>query len=439
MTIQSTIVFCGAGQKMPDAFVDKVRKDRPSGLGIMSAGKTGMTIEKGTNDITTKDIQDIREMVKDQDLYLWFFKGEGFLEDDVQPFVCIGNENEPHVAGMSSGKFLNFIPTASDHTNDYFLFNKYIIPKIMALKTDDLTVLFNTFTSDLWRIELTNSCGQHGTIVLMTSKGDNIYYDKNDLRRMYTWGWSSDHHDYVEEKPAETKPALKLGSKFKSMIGRPIASTEPIKPTVTPPPAPPTETKIPEPVGEQTYTPPKGLSNNALKQAYRHNIGSLPPNWRDRPTMPIPQSFSPKRIVKSFTEIPKDVATPIEKVPMVTDEFMPILSPDVIESVKHDFEKNLDKSSQVIPDPEKMLQDMAKWPSFWEATGISEDITDGWDDKTLYSLCVKYPKAAFLLMKNYRMNWLVAREPEPREVDQVDTSGTGVVKEEPKKPRKLRM
>jgi hypothetical protein len=436
--LEATIIFRKAGQKIPDIFLNKALEIHSAGIGYATASNKSIVLERGAGTFSAKDIHDICEAAKEHDVLFWLFEGK-YLEDDLQPFVCMGTENEPKIVGMAEGKFMNFIPTASDHSNEYFLFNKYINVKIESLKLTDIDALFNNFGSDLFKMELTNSCGERGTIVLLGNSGRYIVFEKNDLKREYSWGWSSNHHGYTEEKVLTDAPAprqtMKLGGKLKqitSMIGRPIASTEPIKPPPVEPPKADTATIVPVTTMPKMYTPPRSISNNALKHEYRKNLGYLPGNWKDRPTLPIPEGIVKPRIIKDFSELPKDLAsdaaTPIEK---PKDDFVPVMTPLVIEAVKEKYEKNLDKNSQVIPDPEKILADQKKWPTFWEATGIEENITDAYDDRTLYNLCIDYPFAAFVLLKNYRANWLVSRITEGEaEYVEPDTSGTGVLKKE---------
>ena len=145
-------------------------------------------------------------------------------------------------------------------------------------------------------------------------------------------------------------------------------------------------------------------------------------------------------VLKDFKDLPKAIASvepiqqPVKKA--VTEERLPLMSPKVVESVVEDF-KELDKSSNRLPVSPADIQLLEhENPSFWEKTGIPRDTTDTWPFETFLDLAQKYPKAAAILACNYRADSLANRPAE--EVyeapdDDVDTSGSGVVSEEPVK------
>jgi hypothetical protein len=233
-----------------------------------------------------------------------------------------------------------------------------------------------------------------------------------------------------------------------AMIGRPVASTTPIVQPAAVAGNGKTDTAVPkEQTIEAIAEPPQEIrgSNKAVKNYYKNVLGHLPANWKSFPRIAYKKSIkvggptSESKTLKDFKDLKDNVKPkyPADTGTQVTDGALPILPPKVIEAIQADF-KDLDKSSKEIPDPETLLADMKKFPTFWEQLGIEKKITDAWDDDDLKDLCTKYSAWAWVLIKNYRDLQLLADattpvvegQPEVEE-ERVDTSGTGVVKPEP--------
>ena len=471
MSQKGTIVFKKKELLIPEGYLDAVLKAMPSGVGYAyhdhSDKKPNLYVERGNGKNEVKDIMNVQNDTVDNEVLFWFTLGDHEIADeDLQPFVVLGKEViqdggiDPyscHAVGFAEGDFFNYIPTGSDHSNEYFLFNKYLIPRLLRMG-DDAGKMFDALRDDLNKMDIVGQLGARGNIVLLSNTGRIIPFIKNENYREFEWGWTTNNHGYTEGT-AETTTKSKLGGRLQQLgrkvMGKPIASTEPVKQPDKPTPVEPPKTDTADVKRYQeieAYTDfPQGLSNNSLKQAYKNALGYLPSNWKDRPRIkfkkkilvqgPVSDIKPKSTTIKDFKDLDKYATKVEDKDKAVTAETLPILPPKIIEAIKADF-LTVDKSSRAIPDPEQIMADMKKYPSFWEQFGIKKEITDAWTDDDLKDFTTKYSAHAWVLIKSYREMLLLteattpATEQEPETTGETavepDTSGTGVVKEEPK-------
>jgi hypothetical protein len=398
---------------IPEAYMEKVLKEYPHGLSFATARKTGIVLERNEGSFELKDVMDLQQNLVDDETFMWFMDAEKFHQEDVQPFVLIGKDDDnADIVAFADGTFPNFIPTASDHTNEYFLFNKYIIPKLHSLGGENFDAIFNNLGNDIVKMELQGICGDRGTIVLLAKNGRNMVFDKNDLKREYEWGWTTHHLDY-EEKSVElpksvVEQAKQLGKKLMGKAddrapSKPIASVVPIQQP------PKTETAIPQ---EQTvvrkFKPPPGTSRKAAKKLYKRITGMLPLDWKE-----MPEVEYKKTVLKSFEEL-KDIDK--SKYATLVEGPIPISNPKLIASVQGDDQFAMDKKSQVVPDPERTLEERGKVPSFWEEfTNLPKNWTDEWKWDKFRDFAGKYPLAMAKLAWSYRNEDLFGEEPDETE------------------------
>lgn len=416
---QGTIIYRIKNKLVPKALVDLILAKHPHsivGYALRQGESVNLVTETGGNINQWDSINALQEAAPDCNiLFMLMHYPAKYHEEDEQPFTMLWDkDNNPLLVGCATGKFDNFIPAASDHSNEYFMFNKWLIPKIKKLyeyADKDLSKLFNELNDPLTKQDFDNACRNGSTIALLSATGrEMMFYDHQDHAKHtnFDWGYATDSFGYKEAEAVVAQPITKaVGSMFKKKIigeaaqkvpdSRPIiAAVEPVK----------TETRIPDNVAGTEYCkpPPKDMSRNKQKSYWHNRLGFLPKDWEDFPThykMPI----------KDFKDLPaanvNTARTAEDKVDTsgtgVTTETLPIMSPKIIESINHDFNKVLDKNSGVVPlDPEKIQEEEDKHPTFGEATGLGFDSTDKWPFATILSLCEKYPKGAAILLCNYR-------------------------------------
>src|SRR5205085_435955 len=64
-----------------------------------------------------------------------------------------------------------------------------------------------------------------GSILLLFDNGEKRLYSKNDLAKLYPWGWVSNHFMYSEDKKPE--PKVEATNPLAALMGSKITKTEP--------------------------------------------------------------------------------------------------------------------------------------------------------------------------------------------------------------------
>lgn len=416
---------------VPEPFWEKALAEYKDGICFTLARKSGLVIERNEGTFSVEDVKGLQDDLAEDEVFFWLMDAAKFHSEDMMPFVVRGKDDDSaEIVGIADGTFPNFIPTASDHSNEYFLFNKYLIPKLNGMGSE-FDAVFNNLGNDVVKMELQGICGDRGTIVFLAKNGRNIRYEKNDLMHEYDWGTVSNHLDYKEEtdKMPEgvVQAARKLGAKLmgkgngKTQPVKQIASTEPIKPPKTE--TKPVETPAAQPKKMVKVAVPNNLSTKAKKNWFRRKFpnGVLPYGWRDMKEIEVPEN--------SIKDL-KDLGTYAS----VVSKPLPVSAPKLIEAFQEDFGIK-DKNSTVVPDPETMLRDKMAIPSFWdEYVEVPKNFTDAWTWEQFKEAATKYPLAIAKLAWSYRNEDILVGEEETEEVTEPDTSGTGVVKDELAEP-----
>lgn len=448
----SAIVLKKVKQLVSDGYLTRALEHNKNGLGfaVHDGKEPTIAFERGLGPWDLQTIKGIQETYQDYGVIFNLMNlTDKNKEDDVQPFVILGDEQNPVLVGFAEGDFFNFIASGSDHANEYFLFNKFLIPKIRKLYDSlngELSFLLKELNDPVTKQDMVNTCGPNGTIVLLANTGETLMFDNNALKREYEWGVVSKHYGY--EEATKTSKVMEFLKKKKAEAKVPIiADTKPIEQPIVKKDTPAiVETKPDTAVRPDSGTewvefkPGPEISKKKLKKLYRrYNLGTLPSNWEERPII----RYKPSPSLKSLKDLAKAmVVKPKEKPePAVTDKMLPVLSPKVIESIIADLgedgEKDLDNNSRQIFKLDEITAYVEEHDDFEEATGINNKTSDMYDVSKVGFLAFKYPMAMLILGLNWRARAIEAENAISRtsqaeivsdEESKVDTSGTGITK-----------
>lgn len=450
----TAIVYKKPGQLVANGYWLKALKNNTGGMGFAVQSDGVIEIERSIEHQDIAALEEIQRSFKEQAVVFCLHDNQKPLKpEDVMPYIALGDEKSPSLICFGEGKFLNFIPSGGDaHLNEFWMFNKFIIPKLRKLyaaSDSDMDKLFKELNDPLTATDYINPCGDHGSIFLINAGGNVLLFDKNHLKREYDWGSVSRHYDYKEESAAPAaavvEPEKKLTMLEKLKLKKAAATASPIIASVEPIQQPdlkattviPANTGTPVPQDDVWYEPPEEIrgSNNAIKRAYRQEVGWLPQNWKECPKvqrsskkitarLKKEQQIKGENPIKDFKDLPKD------KIKTVAPDVSGILSPKLREAIEEEFGKNLDASSQEIVDPAKLAESEVNLPDFFEqCPALNVNTTDHWNRATLLDFARKYPEGFVRLFEYYRLEGIVNRdEDDVDDTDTVDTSGTGTIK-----------
>ena len=470
----SVIAFKDKGHLLPDAFIQRALKGTVA-VGYACKDTNALAIDwvPDVNEDHIKDLKETQEAFKDDAMMFIFM--DKVLKQEEQPYYILSDANKDGLlAAFIDGSFHNYVPKDdTTHTNIWWMVEKYIRPKMAKLSKLSSSSSIANLIDDTEKTDLEGlGAEEGGTLVLFDSTGEEMCFTNSEHYRKFSWGYASNHLDILErtghEEKADAAPVEETkmqrlkrlkAEKAAATAAAPIIGAAATSETSSEPAARTEAAAYPADTGKEyiMISPPDEItSNNKLKEWYQktsmkyNGYSHLPKEWKDRVPLQCikPVGLKPS-VVKDFKEIPKEAiakmaskpiasVTPIQQPDKkdqgrgVVEEVLPIINPKTKEAVEDDFgSKVLDKNSMEMPIKPSELQEQEKrFPTFWEATGISRDVTDRYTDEMRRDLCRKYPDAAAILLKNYMIDSIVNRpKDELEDEDATDTSGTGTVVE----------
>lgn len=450
-----TIVIKGAGQLIPEAYINILTDRRKSGVGVASASPEQMLLSVCGDALATADVMAAQEEGKEFPAVFYFASHPDKANvDDIQPYVLLKDDkDQPLVLGFVEGNFSEYADEKSERADGFHLAMTYLIPKISQFYNmvgHDIGRLEQELRSPIVSTEMKRLPSARGAIVLMLRNGACIDYNKdNMLGGTFPWGWTSDTLGYTEN--AGTTSDVNKDKPKLSLFKKPMTASVP----ASPPPAPIKKDDPPfEPdkkVGPEYQVPehlPEGLTYNEKsgkfyaqcpdkvgpkkdrEQWYRSWTGACPSNYKTKmpqaPKVELSHQMTQAMLIRvqKATEPKKDVEPKYVQVTNKEPEkSRPIVSAEdkagIATWLKSGMvEKILDASSKQILSPEQMQELESKYPTFFEITGKHVEETFNWPWDIKVYLCKNHPEVAALLLLNTTTAYasLLAKEDKKEDV-----------------------
>jgi hypothetical protein len=425
MAHKGLIVVKKKDQLLPDAFLEKTVTAYKScyGCAIITHDGAPELIELSSTEAPTVDaVNQIQKEFKDKIIVFHF--GDfpaGFNEDDKQPFVLLEDDNKkPIMVGFLEGDFNGFAKAGSSHSDAFFVVNEYLKPRLKEdyqKNNNSMLALVGSIKSPRTKRELEAQMGESGTITLMPITGDMTSFVRGANHADFPAFWTSNALGY-----GEGTTAVGLAAQLKQKMGKSAAALlgAVAGPKSDLPPKPPKTETATAPVIETELkmgSPERNWSKNQKKNWYEKYAGFVPPNYKDCPQVPIK---NPGKIIKSVTELvpsqesgypprEKDITThhiPHDEKAVVV-EVIPVIPPSEKTKLTELF-KILNTSGQRMPtDVDDIARIEGKYATFAQVSGLKglED-TFNLPYTFLCDLCKECPKAAALLIMNYRASYI---------------------------------
>lgn len=440
-----TIVERRDGASIPDAYLEIVLDKRPSCLGAAMVKDGAIQIAQAPAAVEIEDLKKTMGEGMPRTTYFFGKYPTDFIEELLQPFHLLKDEQDQvTLVAFLEGDFSKFALAGSDHSNEFFCVQNYLIPKVQQmyrLVDGNMAKLVEELKQPITYREVgsqTFSTGD-GTIVLVASVGDPIVITKNEKKREFPWGWTSDTLGYTEavehkpdEKPVEEKKGFKFGIPSLGKASVPASPPAPPLPPEDKPedkpkervvkgPKPPVAPVIKEGYELVTLLVPKNQSSKDTKKWFRSQLaGELPADWSTITAIQV-QRKKKDNTVKSFTDIPRSAATPpavtgkdtathhiasTEPIAQPTSK-LPIIPADEAVKLANHFMKRSDVLNQTpqgdaVLDLEAIANIETKLPTFADKANLKNGTQDsfGWSHEVRLHLVKEYPHSAAVLMGN---------------------------------------
>jgi hypothetical protein len=328
MQFKGAILHVKAGQVPPDGLLSRLAGEYSSCSGIAVWSK-----EDGLQYLQEKSVhlETLEKTVtdfKDHALTLWLAKApsEGFLDDDLQPFLMLStDDNQPAVVLMAEGKFEAYEQPGGTHSAEFYAVNDYIAEKLKEIWNSpfvekDVDKFMAEIGKGIRQKELAMTLGGRGAICLVAANGD-VRRIGRTLEQETSWGWLSSEAIVLSDKA----PAPKSGAEIKQQRLQLKAGAPPTpqdsKPAVSSPPpkeatvAPSTDTAIITVIDGRTakegycwIRPPEAgwreMSRKNKANWYKSRAkGYCPDNFEERPAIEVMIKDRSKETLKSFEEM----------------------------------------------------------------------------------------------------------------------------------------
>lgn len=456
-THHKTLLVVRHPGKTPDkALLEHVLKEYPTATG-MAVAENGTLQADGYKEAATADaVLEVCGRYPNSPIVMSFCNfPEKFKDDDIPPFIVLGEKDNPSLVLFAEGDFANYKKDNSEHSEAFFAFFEYIRPLLKKMEMQfggDVKKVLQELKDPLTQQNFKNLISGTGSLAFFSKFGEVCSIVKQPMQMGYEWGWISNPHGFkaaVAETP-EKKSLFAFGKSKAKAEEPPPPAPEPSKeepkkeekqPVVEPPVKEEETRKLVE--GDPmnpiclVQAPATCDSKNKKRDFYRAWLPFAMESVKDRPAIEInfknikgaeklnlaqlPPGISVKPLAgKTATALPKtkDQEQPrqhvsptenkVETVKKETDKTGDdlVLTADQKLAIdtwmrRHEVGKEfVDNNQTLIVDPAEIQKMEKQLPKFTEQMGITGGLKAfaGMDPLTILELCYESPEAARLLI-----------------------------------------
>lgn len=417
MAYSGCIIGTLADQEAPEPLLKRTIELNQSCSGLALASNGVVEVLRTNAPAQLEDVMNCQFDLKDSNVIMWFGQsGTPYLDDDVQPYTVLTDKDEkPILVAFAEGDFTNYFKPGETRSNTFFFVKDFLMPEVSRLYghlKGDLDELMKELCSDKMNAKLTPQFGDRGTLVLVAGNGEIACVAQNELLLGDTeWGWSSNHYGFGQS--AETTPVVVETEKPVSKVaglsmGKKPPTNSPSVPVIarqTKPEVPKTETTA------ATAATVWGLAPEKLKS--KAEFGSFHGTYsQDKLKDPtVRQTFRVKpEMLQQFkarggviTADPSlkiadtKPATPVPKLEA------PVMTPKELDDLNKTFITTLDTNELKVVAPDKIPDINSELPTFTDIMKLEKlEQTFNWAFPKIYELCTLHPRAAGMLILEYR-------------------------------------
>jgi len=431
------IIYKKKGELVPDQLLEKLFHGKPTLVDLCMVDQGALQFAHPDNVDNMEEFKRIMEVFKDYATICFFGYDAEYLTDDRQPFVLVRNsKDQPVLAVCMQGDFSPYHDEKSAHSDEFHALNKYFRPKlqkIFSLCKEDIPQFLDELRDPVLVDELsTKTFLNQGSIEVLSITGEVFSFVRDDKRKEFKWGFTSDTLGHDEsEYPEKTKGGLAAalsglpGFKSKAKTEAPKAKPEPETPQeVMKPPVVPAEVK------EELIFPPAEIqsgSKNQIRAWYNEMFGFCPDNYKRSPGV-LSSRLKKKGPIKALSDIARNVPTSVT-IPAAQDAKETMVDIPVIPAEKKkQIEKNFLESKTISKlladqtpfDPKSILEQEGKYSTFCENFGLKTEDTFKWGLASYRELCRRWPDETGILISNLIFTIVKERSGKPAKTSTED-------------------
>lgn len=430
MSHSAVVVFKEKGKVLPDAFLEKVLKENPSGFGyaFCADDQPGEVLVSPGASATLEEVKEVQNTFDSSAILFCFCKTDNTDTTDVQPFKIITDDKEKVLlAGVLEGEYTIYGEPKSPKPASHFALFKHVGPRLNQLHRlvkGDVNGFIEELSSQVQQDEFTSMSlkGEHSVIALMFPNGKVLTFTGNCELSEFPWGWTSNTYGYTETAELSAKDRMKaILAKKKAEKAATSDTKEAVveKEVDLPITATKTDTAVPDNVYVQC---PKEINGNKnIRNFYIKHAGFQPSGYKKKPKVLVQKKtnetikdLKDPRLAAVATDPDKERTkvggtTIIRASSSKEPDDLPIIPTEQIKDIRENFLQRrtiLDASSQKIPDPKSIQDREAKWPSFTEKAGISLEDTLNWPFPELVVLAKTNPEGYVKLSMEWRYEFI---------------------------------
>ena len=412
--MQTGVIICRHGDKDPtEMYLKTALTNNPSAWSCAIVNDDGEIEINKDEKPDLEIVQDTLKVWPEKDMVLSFVSADSGLNlDDVPPWILLGDSDKPVLIGFAEGNWPGHVKKESSHPAEFFFVHEYLIPKLQSLYEmvdSDIDKLMTNLAKPVFKKDMLQGAVSRGTVTLLACNGERLTYNLGDNAEEYEWGWVSNNYAYAKNPEAD-KPEASSGKRSfpkRSTVREPASGVSNSAATANSSAAS-SSAKAPAKGGAaaQNYTvrmerPPSHLSRRETIDWYKVRVGYRPRKWEDRIEVQVivdaqgktltmtqikdlglkaaglPNRSLPERDENKDTEPAHITSPPSPNGPAVTDEVLPVMSPETRKWINEfrgsdKVKKIIAENGTAISDPKHVQELEAKFASFAAQLGCKD-------------------------------------------------------------------
>lgn len=200
------LMIADKGHTFPLALLESAAKLKPTQWGVSVLMKGELKALKETSELDVKELDGIQQQYKDANFIFTLSKSDKPIsEEEQQPFTVLSIETgaskvlKPAIVACVNGEFPTYKADGNTHANVAKEFLSAKLTRMYEKSGKDMGKLVKALEDEEFRELVEMACKPDGTIALLLSNGQCIFYNANAAAKKTPFGFTTDLFGLKEE------------------------------------------------------------------------------------------------------------------------------------------------------------------------------------------------------------------------------------------------
>lgn len=200
------LMIADKGHTFPLALLESAAKLKPTQWGVSVLMKGELKAIRESSDLDAKELDGIQQQYKDANFIFTLTKSDKPIsEEESQPFTVLSIETgaskvlKPAIVACVNGEFPTYKGEGNTHANVAREFLSAKLTRMFEKSGKDMAKLMKALEDEDFRELVEAVCKPDGTIALLASNGQCVYYNVNTNAKKTPFGFTTDLFGLKEE------------------------------------------------------------------------------------------------------------------------------------------------------------------------------------------------------------------------------------------------